>query len=181
MEQNLFNQSNNLENQISIFDFEKQQVRTVIIDSEIWFVASDVTRILGYQNGRKAIDDHCLKGVTKKYTLLTKGGNQELTIINESGIYQLVLASKLPNAIKFKQWVTEKILPSIRKTGSYSVTPKKELSIEEMTLLVIQNMQSKIADQSKQLQEQKPKINHVRKWSLSARMERKIMSCLSHH
>ena len=76
MEQNLFNQSNNLENQISIFDFEKQPVRTVIIDSDIWFVASDVTKILGYQNGRKAIDDHCLKGVTKKYTLLTKGGNQ---------------------------------------------------------------------------------------------------------
>ena len=163
MEQNLFNQSNNLENQISIFDFEKQPVRTVIIDSDIWFVASDVTKILGYQNGRKAIDDHCLKGVTKKYTLLTKGGNQELTIINESGIYQLVLASKLPNAIKFKQWVTEKILPSIRKTGSYSVNPKPELSIEEMTLLVIQNMQSKIADQQKQLEEQKPKVEFAEK------------------
>jgi anti-repressor protein len=161
MEQNLFNQPK--ETQISIFDFEAQQVRTVLIDNEIWFVASDVTRILGYTNGRKAIEDHCLKGVTKKYTLLTKGGNQELTIINESGIYQLVMASKMPNAVKFKEWVTSKVLPLIRKTGSYSVSPKKELSIEEMTLLVIQNMQSKIADQSKQLAEQKPKVEFAEK------------------
>lgn len=162
MEQNLFNQSKQ-ETQISIFDFEAQQVRTVLIDNEIWFVASDVTRILGYTNGRKAIEDHCLKGVTKKYTLLTKGGNQELTIINESGIYQLVLASKMPNAVKFKEWVTSKVLPSIQKTGSFSVNPKPELSIEEMTLLVIQNMQSKIADQQKQLEEQKPKVEFAEK------------------
>ena len=164
MEQNLFNQSNNFKNQISIFDFEKQQVRTVIIDSEIWFVASDVTKILGYQNGRDAISKHCLDGVAKKYTIKDVVNRiQEMTIINESGIYQLVMASKMPNAIKFKQWVTEKILPSIRKTGSYSVTPKPELSIEEMTLLVIQNMQSKIADQFKQLEEQKPKVEFAEK------------------
>lgn len=163
MEQNLFNQNQSKE--VSIFNFESQNVRTVIIDNNIWFVASDVTKILGYQNGRKAIDDHCLKGVTKKYTLLTKGGTQELTIINESGIYQLVMASKMPNAIKFKQWVTEIILPSIRKTGSYSIAPKKELSIEEMTLLVIQNMQSKIAEQQKQLEEQKPKVEFAEKIS----------------
>jgi prophage antirepressor-like protein len=150
MEQNLFNQPK--ETQISIFDFEAQQVRTVIIDNEIWLVASDVTRILGYTNGRKAVEDHCMKGVTKKYTLLTKGGNQELTIINESGIYQLVMASKMPSAVKFKEWVTSKVLPSIRKTGSYSVTPKPELSIEEMTLMVIENLQTKIQDQSKQLE-----------------------------
>lgn len=160
MEQNLFNQPK--ETQISIFDFEAQQVRTVLIDNEIWFVASDVTRILQYVNGKQAIIEHC-KGVYKKYPLMTSGGMQELSIINESGIYKLVLASKKPEAIKFKEWVTEKILPSIRKTGSYSVTPKKELSIEEMTLLVIQNMQSKIADQSRQLEEQKPKVEFADK------------------
>jgi prophage antirepressor-like protein len=163
MEQNLFNQPKQ-DNQISIFDFETQQVRTVIIDNEIWFVASDVTRILQYVNGKQAIIEHC-KGVYKKYPLMTSGGMQELSIINESGIYKLVLASKKPEAIKFKQWVTEKILPSIRKTGSYSVTPKPELSIEEMTLLVIQNMQSKIADQSRQLEEQKPKVEFADKIS----------------
>jgi anti-repressor protein len=162
MEQNLFNQNQSKE--VSIFNFENQNVRTITIDNEIWFVASDVTKILGYQNGRDAISKHCLDGVAKKYTIKdVVNRTQEVTIINESGIYQLVMASKMPNAIKFKQWVTEKILPSIRKTGSYSVTPKKELSIEEMTLLVIQNMQSKIADQSKQLEEQKPKVEFAEK------------------
>ena len=163
MQNDLFNQVKQ-DNQISIFDFEKQQVRTVLIDGEIWFVASDVTKILGYSNGRKAIDDHCLDDVTKKYTikdLLNR--NQEVTIINESGIYQLVMASKMPNAVKFKEWVTSKVLPSIRKTGSYSVTPKPELSMEEMTLMVMQNLQLKIAEQKKQLEEQKPKVEFADK------------------
>ena len=161
MEQNLFNQSNNPENQISIFDFEKQPVRTVIIEDDIWFVASDVTKILGYLDGRKAIITHT-KG-SFKMKLPTKGGLQELTLINESDLYLLVLKSETNNSKKFQEWVTEKILPSIRKTGSYSVNPKPELSIEEMTLLVIQNMQSKIADQFKQLEEQKPKVEFAEK------------------
>jgi anti-repressor protein len=162
MEQNLFNQSKQ-DNQISIFDFETQQVRTVIIDNEIWFVASDVTKILGYTNGRQAIIDNCTKGVSRKYPLKTTGGIQELTIINESALYELIFGSRKSEAVKFKEWVTSKVLPSIRKTGSYSVTPKKELSIEEMTLLVIQNMQSKIADQSRQLELQKPKVEFANK------------------
>jgi len=161
MEQNLFNQPK--ETQISIFDFETQQVRTVIIDSEIWFVASDVTKILGYSNGRQAIIDNCTKGVSRKYPLKTTGGIQELTIINESALYELILGSRKSEAVKFKEWVTSKVLPSIRKTGSYSINSKPELSIEEMTLLVIQNMQSKIADQQKQLEEQKPKVEFAEK------------------
>jgi anti-repressor protein len=159
MEQNLFNQPK--ETQISIFDFEKQQVRTVLIDNEIWFVASDVTKILGYLDGRKAVLTHTKGGFKKK--LPTKGGMQELTLINESDLYSLVLKSDTKNSKQFQEWVTSKVLPSIRKTGSYSVSPKKELSIEEMTLLVIQNMQSKIADQSKQLAEQKPKVEFAEK------------------
>jgi len=160
MEQNLFNQSKQ-ETQISIFDFEAQQVRTVLIDNEIWFVASDVTRILGYLDGRKAVLTHTKGGFKKK--LPTKGGMQELTLINESDLYSLVLKSDTKNSKQFQEWVTSKVLPSIRRTGSYSVSPKKELSIEEMTLLVIQNMQSKIADQQKQLEEQKPKVEFAEK------------------
>jgi prophage antirepressor-like protein len=159
MEQNLFNQPK--ETQISIFDFEKQQVRTVLIYNDIWFVASDVTKILGYLDGRKAVLTHTKGGFKKK--LPTKGGMQELTLINESDLYSLVLKSDTKNSKQFQEWVTEKILPSIRKTGFYSVNPKPELSIEQMTLLVIQNMQSKIADQSKQLEEQKPKVEFAEK------------------
>ena len=149
------------ENQISIFNFETQQVRTVLIDNDIWFVASDVTKILGYLDGRKAVLTHT-KGSFKK-KLPTKGGMQELTLINESDLYSLVLKSDTKNSKQFQEWVTSKVLPSIRKTGSYSVNPKPELSIEEMTLLVMQNLQSKIADQQKQLEEQKPKVEFAEK------------------
>lgn len=161
MDQDLFNQDEN-KKEINIFNFENQNIRTVIIDNGIWFVASDVTKILGYQNGRKAIDDHCLKDVTKKYTLLTKGGNQELTIINESGIYQLVLASKLPNAIKFKDWVTGKVLPSIRKTGSYSIK-QTEFKIPQTyaeALRLAADQAEKIEEQNKKIQEDKPKVEY---------------------
>lgn len=165
MEQNLFNQSKQ-DNQISIFDFETQQVRTVLIDNEIWFVASDVTKILGYTNGRQAIIDNCTKGVSRKYPLKTTGGIQELTIINESALYELIFGSRKSEAVKFKEWVTSKVLPSIRKTGSYSVTPKPELSIEQMTLMVIENLQTKIQDQFKQLELQKPKVEFANKISI---------------
>lgn len=160
MEQNLFNQPKQ-DNQISIFDFETQQVRTVIIDNDIWFVASDVTKILGYLDGRKAVLTHTKGGFKKK--LPTNGGMQELTLINESDLYSLVLKSDTKNSKQFQEWVTEKILPSIRKTGSYSVTPKPELSIEQMTLMVIENLQTKIQDQSKQLELQKPKVEFADK------------------
>jgi anti-repressor protein len=150
-------------NELQLFNFEGKDVKTILINNDIWFVASNITKILEYQDGKQAVKIHCLEGAYKKHPLMTAGGIQDTTILNEAGLYQLVLASKKPNAVKFKEWVTEKILPSIRKTGSYSVAPKKELSIEEMTLLVIQNMQSKIADQSRQLEEQKPKVEFADK------------------
>lgn len=95
------------------------EVRTLVIDGEPYFVGKDVAEILGYSNSRKAIGDHVDeedKGVTKCDTL---GGRQDLTIVNESGLYSLILSSKLPTAKKFKHWVTSDVLPSIRKTGAY--------------------------------------------------------------
>ena len=88
-------------------------------DGEPWFVGKDITKILGYTNPSKAIADHVDvedKGVTKCYT---PGGVQNLTGINESGLYSLILSSKLPSAKKFKRWVTSEVLPAIRKTGGY--------------------------------------------------------------
>ena len=162
MEQNLFNQFEE-KKEVSIFNFENQNVRTVLIDSDIWFVASDVTKILGYSDGRKAVITHT-KG-SFKMKLPTKGGMQELTIINESDLYSLVLKSETNNSKKFQDWVTSQVLPSIRKTGSFSVNQKPELSIEQMTLMVIQNLQSKISEQQKQLEEQKPKVEFAEKIS----------------
>lgn len=100
------------------------EIRTVEIDGEPWFVGRDVATVLGYSNPRKAIGDHIDdedKGVTKCDTL---GGSQDLTIINESGLYSLILSSKLPNAKAFKRWVTSEVLPAIRKHGLYA---KEEL------------------------------------------------------
>lgn len=109
-------------NNIQIFEnTEFGSIRTTMINGEVWFVGKDVANALGYTNSRKAIADHVDvedKGVTKCDTL---GGSQEITIINESGLYSLALSSKLPTAKKFKRWVTAEILPSIRKTGSYNI------------------------------------------------------------
>ncbi|AYB00094.1 phage antirepressor KilAC domain-containing protein [Lachnoanaerobaculum umeaense] len=112
-------------NRLKIFkNSEFGEIRTVEIDSEPWFVGKDVAEVLGYSNPRKAIGDHIDdedKGVTKCDTL---GGSQELTVINESGLYSLILSSKLQNAKAFKRWVTSEVLPSIRKHGLYA---KEEL------------------------------------------------------
>lgn len=118
-------------NKLQIFkSSEFGQVRIVTIDGEPWLVGKDIATALGYTNTRKALNDHVDdedKGVTKCDTL---GGAQEMTIINESGLYSLVLSSKLPTAKKFKHWVTSEVLPAIRKHGGY-LTPEK---IEEALL-----------------------------------------------
>lgn len=114
-----------METNITIFEnvgFGK--VRTLVIDGEPWFVGKDVTEILGYTQPSVAISkkvDADDKGVS---ILETPGGEQNVAIINESGLYSLILSSKLPTAKRFKKWVTSEVLPSIRKTGSYSIMPK---------------------------------------------------------
>lgn len=108
--------------EIQIFNNpEFGEIRTTTIEKEPWFIGRDVAEILGYSNYRDALARHVEaedKGVVKSDT---PGGRQEFTIINESGLYALVLGSKLPTAKKFKRWVTSEVLPSIRKTGKYEI------------------------------------------------------------
>lgn len=108
--------------QCEIFDHpEFGNLRCIEIDGEPWFVGKDVATALGYSNTRKAVLVHVDaedKGVTKWDT---PGGIQEMTIINESGLYSLILSSKLESAKRFKRWVTSEVLPCIRKTGRYVV------------------------------------------------------------
>lgn len=106
-------------------------LRTLTIDNEPWFVGKDVAEALGYSNASKAIKDHIDsedKGVTKCYT---PGGTQQMTVINESGLYSLILSSKLPTAKQFKHWVTAEVLPAIRKTGGY-IAGEKDMTDEEL-------------------------------------------------
>ena len=113
-------------NELQNFDFSGQEVRIITINDEPWFVGKDVADILGYSNSRKALSDHVDdedKGVTKSDTL---GGNQNTTIINESGLYSLILKSKKPEAKQFKRWVTSEVLPTIRKHGAYMTDQKAQ-------------------------------------------------------
>lgn len=109
-------------NALQIFENpEFGSIRTVELDGTPWLVGKDVALALGYKNPQEAIRNHVDeddKGVSE---ILTPGGTQSVTIINESGLYSLVLSSKLPTAKKFRRWVTGEVLPSIRKRGAYTV------------------------------------------------------------
>lgn len=109
-------------NNLKIFNSEEfGNIRTVTIDNEIWFVGKDVADALGFKNSRDAILTHVFgedKGVETIYTL---GGNQKVTVINESGLYALVFSSRLERAKEFKRWVTSEVLPTLRKTGHYEM------------------------------------------------------------
>lgn len=117
-------------NDVKIFEsHEFGQVRTTVIDGEPWFVAADVCRALELSNSRMAISrlDDDEKGVSSTDTL---GGKQEMQIVNEPGLYSLVLGSRKPEAKAFKRWITHEVIPAIRKHGGY-MTPEK---VEEALL-----------------------------------------------
>jgi prophage antirepressor-like protein len=114
------------------FPVTGEQVRTVLVDGEPWFVASDVTAILGYANGRDAVSrlPERMKGVGESDT---PGGRQRVTIISEPGVYRLVMRSNLMAAEQFQDWLAEEVVPSIRRTGSYGApAAPRELSRLEL-------------------------------------------------
>lgn len=147
-------------------------VRVAMIEGEPFFVGADVTDILGYKNSRdtlaKRVDDED-KGVANCDTL---GGSQEMTVINESGLYSLILTSKKPEAKKFKRWVTSEILPAIRKHGAYAtestidkIIDDPEFGIRLLTELAeerqrVKAMETTLAVKEQQLLEMKPKVSY---------------------
>ncbi len=107
-------------NELQIFNSEEfGTVRTVTIDNEPWFVGKDVAEALGYKNTRQALATNVMDEDKGVHSVDTPSGIQQMTIINESGLYALIFGSKLESAKRFKHWVTSEVLPSIRKTGSY--------------------------------------------------------------
>jgi len=113
-------------NNIKMFIFNGDQVRTVMIDGNPYFVGKDVAEILGYKNARDALYKHVDEEDKLGSRFATSGQNRQMTVINESGLYSLILSSKLSQAKQFKHWVTNEVLPSIRKTGSYSINQPKD-------------------------------------------------------
>lgn len=143
-------------NELQIFQNpEFGEVRTVSIDGEPWFVGKDVADILGYSNSRDAFARHVDDEDKTSVVIPDTGSNykSKATLINESGLYSLVLSSKLPTAKKFKRWVTSEVLPAIRKTGGYHVPQSPE---EQMAqgLLAAQKL---LAEKDKRIEEMRPK------------------------
>ena len=143
-------------NEVQLFNFESHEVRSLLLNNEPWFVGKDVAEALGYSKARNAIATH-IDSEDKKDAPIqgTLGGVQEMTVINESGLYSLVLSSKLPSAKKFKRWVTSEVLPALRKTGQYQV---KELSGQELMAKALIEAQSVLAAKDKQIEQMKPKV-----------------------
>ena len=156
-----------MENQITVFASDKfGDVRIVQIGNEPWFVGKDVATALGYGEGKSlanAVANHVDvedKGVTK---MMTPGGKQNVTIINESGLYSLIMSSKLPQAKAFKRWVTSEILPTIRKHGAYLTDNALEEALTSPDFLIKLATQLKEEKEArleaeKKIEEQKPKV-----------------------
>lgn len=152
-------------NELQVFTYSGNEVRTVQRNGEPWFVLKDVCAILGIGNNRMASDrlDTDEKGVSQIDTL---GGKQEMTVINESGLYNVILRSDKPEAKPFRKWVTSEVLPSIRRTGGY-IAGQENLTPEELmakALMVAQKTlaerEARIADLTVQNQIMQPKASY---------------------
>ena len=144
-----------MDNNIKVFEnSEFGKVRTVILNDEPWFIGKDVTDILGYQNGSRDINRHVDEDDRQNYQNSTFESNRGMAIINESGLYSLILSSKLPTAKKFKRWVTSEVLPSIRKHGAYMTedTIKKAMAEPDFIIKLATELK-KEQEQNKQLTE----------------------------
>lgn len=137
-----------------IFVFHGREVRTVTINNEPYFVGKDVANILGYAKARNAIASHVDEEDKKDAPIQgTLGGTQNMTIINESGLYSLILSSKLPQAKEFKRWVTTEVLPTIRKHGAYLTDSKiEEVLLSPETIISLATQLKDEREARKQLQ-----------------------------
>lgn len=142
--------------QLQIFNFEQNEVRTILVNNEPFFVGKDVAETLGYSNTAKAIRDHVdIEDRRSERIVHPSGGTQDSVVINESGLYSLILKSKLPNAKKFKRWVTSEVLPSIRKHGAYMTDDAlaKALTSPEFGIKLLTELKNE-RDQKEQAQQQ---------------------------
>ena len=151
-----------MENKLQIFNNpEFGQIRTLEIGGEPWFAGKDVAEALGYSNTKDALSRHVDEEDKRGSRFPTPSGEQTMTFINESGLYSLVLCSKLPSAKKFKRWITSEVLPALRKTGSYQANPmtaaqmfamQAQINLEqEQRLALMEKKTDYLSDSVKQL------------------------------
>ena len=154
-----------MDHEIQLFhNDEFGEVRTVIIDGEPWFVGKDVAAILGYADHFGALKKHVDSEDKQNCQNDSFESPRGLTVINESGIFSLILSSKLPNAKRFKHWVTSEILPAIRKTGGYMIQDSTYFVDKYFTTasasqrLLLQSALLEIENLTRQIEEDKPKV-----------------------
>lgn len=135
------------------------EIRTIVKDNEPWFAGIDVSNSLGYQNGSRDINRHVDEDDRCKAMI----SNKETIIINESGLYSLIMGSKLPEAKKFKKWVTSEVLPSIRKNGGY-IQEQKNLSDTELLAKALEVAHRINEQKTAQIEEMKPKADSYDKF-----------------
>ena len=140
-----------------IFNFEQNEVRTVLVNDEPYFVGKDVAEILGYERADNAVRNHVDEEDKLPHRISASGQNRNMIIINESGLYSLILKSKMPNARKFKRWVTSEVLPTIRKTGSYTNVPQSFAQ----ALRLAADLEEKNQLLEQQIAEYEPKISYL--------------------
>lgn len=151
-------------NQLQVFrNNEFGQIRTLRIDDEPWFVGKDVAEALGYSNTRDALSKHVDDEDKSDVAIHDGSQNRNMTIINESGLYSLILSSKLPSAKKFKRWVTSEVLPTIRKHGAYMTEEKIEEVLTNPDTIIklatrLKEEQQKRKALEQKIEKDKPKI-----------------------
>jgi prophage antirepressor-like protein len=138
-----------MQNEVQVFNFEANEVRTVVINNEAWFVGKDVADTLGYSASRNALSKHVDVDDKLTHQISASGQMREMTLINESGVYSLIFGSKLDSAKRFKKWVTSEVLPSIRQTGGYQLkqlSPTEMLKLQNDSILEVSEKVDRVED-----------------------------------
>ncbi|MCG3229830.1 phage antirepressor KilAC domain-containing protein [Bacillus subtilis] len=146
-----------------VFNYQEQQVRTVVNDGQPWFVAKDVCNVLNHSNHKVAASRLDEDEVSKVYLTDSLGRNQKTTVVNEAGLYSLILTSNKPEAKQFKRWITHEVIPTIRKTGGYVANDDLFIQTylpqaDENTRLFFKATLHTMKEQSKQIETMKPKV-----------------------
>jgi prophage antirepressor-like protein len=138
-------------------------VRFMNVDGTPYAYASDVAKVLGYQNSREAVKDHCIR-VAKRYVIENSGFGThsiEINLIPESDIYRLIMRSHLPNAIKFQTWVCEDVLPAIRKDGTYTKEPLSGIDLLIQSAMELKRLDEQQKAQAEEQAAQERRLSHV--------------------
>jgi len=144
-------------NDLQLFNFNGNDVRTVLIDDKPYFVGNDVAKLLGYTRPDNAIRNHVNDSQKLMHQISGSGQNRMMALINEAGLYRLIFKSNMKEADAFTNWVSEDVLPTIRKTGSYGVAKQLPQSFSE-ALQLAADQAKKLEDQTKKLEVQQPKV-----------------------